>query len=91
MGAVGLIGLALITVFTNGYTSFQYQGGMLLTTLLTMMVIAAAVQEGGLVARVLSLPPLVWLGQRSYSIYLWHYPLLLLMTPSPTSTRRRGG
>ncbi|MBM6908219.1 acyltransferase [Collinsella intestinalis] len=81
MGAVGLIGLVLITVFTNGYTSFQYQGGMLLTTLLTMMVIAAAVQEGGLVARVLSLPPLVWLGQRSYSIYLWHYPLLLLMNP----------
>ena len=45
------------------------------------MVIAACVQPQGMVARALSAEPLVWVGKRSYSIYLWHYPLLLLMNP----------
>ncbi len=45
------------------------------------MVIAACVQPQGMVARALSAEPLVWFGKRSYSIYLWHYPLLLLMNP----------
>ncbi len=39
------------------------------------------VQPQGMVARALSTEPLVWVGKRSYSIYLWHYPLLLLMNP----------
>lgn len=45
------------------------------------MVIAACVQPQGMVARALAAEPLVWVGKRSYSIYLWHYPLLLLMNP----------
>lgn len=81
LAIAGIAGLALMVGLTNGYTSFQYQGGTLLATLLTLLVIAGCVQEGGLVARALALPPLVWLGKRSYSIYLWHYPLLLLMNP----------
>ena len=81
LGIVGLIGLAAMVAFTNGYTAFQYRGGTLLCSVLTLMVIAACVQPQGLVARALAADPLVWIGKRSYSIYLWHYPLLLLMNP----------
>lgn len=81
LGVVGLVGLAAMVALTNGYTAFQYRGGTLLCSILTLMVIAACVQPQGMVARVLSAEPLVWVGKRSYSIYLWHYPLLLLMNP----------
>lgn len=81
LGVVGLAGLAAMVALTNGYTAFQYRGGTLLCSILTLMVIAACVQPQGMVARALSAEPLVWIGKRSYSIYLWHYPLLLLMNP----------
>lgn len=81
LGVVGLVGLAAMVALTNGYTAFQYRGGTLLCSILTLMVIATCVQPQGMVARVLSAEPLVWVGKRSYSIYLWHYPLLLLMNP----------
>ena len=81
LGVVGLVGLAAMVALTNGYTAFQYRGGTLLCSVLTLMVIAACVQPQGMVARALSAEPLVWVGKRSYSIYLWHYPLLLLMNP----------
>ncbi len=81
LGVVGLVGLAAMVALTNGYTAFQYRGGTLLCSILTLMVIAACVQPQGMIARALSAEPLVWVGKRSYSIYLWHYPLLLLMNP----------
>lgn len=81
LGVVGLVGLAAMVALTNGYTAFQYRGGTLLCSILTLMVIAACVQPQGTVARALAAEPLVWVGKRSYSIYLWHYPLLLLMNP----------
>lgn len=81
LGVVGLVGLAAMVALTNGYTAFQYRGGTLLCSILTLMVIAACVQPQGMIARALAAEPLVWIGKRSYSIYLWHYPLLLLMNP----------
>lgn len=81
MGVVGLVGLAAMVALTDGYTAFQYRGGTLLCSILTLMVIAACVQPQSMIARALAAEPLVWIGKRSYSIYLWHYPLLLLMNP----------
>lgn len=82
LGTLGLIGLLLLIVFSNGYTAFPYRGGILLASVFTLMIIAACAQAHSRLAKLFSAKPLVWLGQRSYSIYLWHYPLLLLMNPA---------
>ena len=54
LGVVGLVGLAAMVALTNGYTAFQYRGGTLLCSILTLMIIAACVQPQGMVARALS-------------------------------------
>ncbi len=51
----------------------------LLPTVGTAAVIAAGITHSHtLVGRLLGLRPLVWIGGLSYSIYLWHWPLIIL-------------
>lgn len=44
-----------------------------------VVVLAVALNANFLLARFLSLPPLVYLGERSYAFYLWHYPILVYL------------
>ncbi len=53
---------------------FLYQGGFLLAGVATVAVIAAVMHPGSSLGRwVLSAPPLVWIGKRSYGLYLYHW------------------
>lgn len=65
---------------TDQLSRTLYPGGFLLTQAATSVLIVAG-QSGGDYARVLSGGSLRWLGERSYGIYLWHWPLVLLMRP----------
>ncbi len=79
------IAVCWVWVHASGNDAFLYRGGFLLLALGVAVVITAAVQpEGGVVGRALSLPPLRWLGLISYGVYLWHWPIYLMLTPART-------
>ena len=84
-GVVALVALVLIVGFTNGYSAFPYYGGILLVSVLSALLIAVLAVPETWVGRLFELPPFVWIGKLSYGMYLWHFPILLLMT-NPNST-----
>ena len=86
VGAAAFAGIIYMAATIDGYSSFLYKGGHGLTSLLTVFVIYAMINENSIVNKILSCYPLTWIGVRSYGIYLWHYPIILLVSSGKKST-----
>ena len=85
LDGAGVTGLAVIVVLvccTNEYSAFLYRGGMVLLSVATALVVGTAASPASRIGRALGWRPLRWLGVRSYGIYLWHYPIIVLTTPA---------
>ncbi|MGG4146895.1 acyltransferase family protein [Paenibacillus algorifonticola] len=80
-GAALLISL-LAFWYTNEYQPFLYLGGMLLLSFVSMLLIMTAAHPASRIGRLLSIPPLRFIGVRSYGLYLWHYPVVILTSPA---------
>jgi len=80
-GGVALVVLLVLFLTVNEFDPFVYRGGFLLVDLAAMVLIAAAVHPAGRLVGMLGVRPLAWLGRRSYSLYLWHWPVVVLTRP----------
>jgi hypothetical protein len=85
LDAAGLAGLAAIGVMiwkVGEYAAFAYRGGLVLLSVATVAVVAATAYPATTVGALLGWAPLRWIGVRSYGIYLWHYPVIVMTTPA---------
>lgn len=81
LGTAALAGLIWGMVEVHEGMPWLYEGGFLLAATATCVVIGAATREGTWVDWMLSTPPMLWLGARSYSLYLWHWPVMVWLQP----------
>ena len=80
-GAVGLVVIALMMWRTSEFSSFLYEGGFFLLAIATALVVAALAHPACGLGRIVGFGPLRWIGVRSYGIYLWTFPIIVLTTP----------
>ncbi|MGC1208076.1 MAG: acyltransferase family protein [Ornithinimicrobium sp.] len=73
-----LMTLIVLMVVLDDLSSWTFRGGILLAALATVVLIAGLLESPSPWRLAMHLRPLVWLGRRSYGIYLWHWPILLM-------------
>lgn len=78
-GAIASVALIVVGFLIARPLSFPFPGG-LLPVLGTLGLLASlhGRESRGLIMRVLRFPIVVFIGQTSYSLYLWHWPVFVL-------------
>lgn len=82
--AAGFGSIVLIIAFyafSSEFNPFLYRGGFLVLALVVAGTIALATHPALPLGAWLGIAPLRYLGQRSYGIYLWHWPIFMVTRP----------
>jgi peptidoglycan/LPS O-acetylase OafA/YrhL len=79
-GWAGLAGLAAWMLLGSEFARPMYRGGFLAVSLASAALIVGAAAPTS-VSTVLGIPVLGWIGRRSYGIYLWHWPVIMVTRP----------
>lgn len=77
LGGFAVVVTLMMTV--NGDGAFAYRGGLLLASLATAAMVASLPGRETRLTAVLKARPIEWVGLRSYGIYLWHWPVILIV------------
>lgn len=72
--------LAFMTVPLDYYFSWWIPTTAI--AIATSLVILDTASIGSWVRRLLEFAPCVWIGRRSYGVYLWHLPIFVALSPS---------
>lgn len=79
LGFIGLIVLMYSIYKLSEHSAFLFNGGFYVLGIFTVLIIMAAVHPSSIMSRLLGIKPLTVIGKYSYSLYLWHYPVIVLM------------
>lgn len=82
-----LCGIVAMMFVFNGYSHFVYRGGILVAAILAALLVGCISRPNHtFVGRVLGVPALAEAGKRGYALYLWHYPLFIILNPASETT-----
>jgi peptidoglycan/LPS O-acetylase OafA/YrhL len=81
LGILGLLIIALMIWQVGEFDRFLYQGGFIVLSLATVMVLMPLAHPACRLGKALGVAPLRWVGVRSYGIYLWQTPIIVLTGP----------
>jgi peptidoglycan/LPS O-acetylase OafA/YrhL len=80
-GILGLLAIALMFWRVSEFSPFLYRGGFAVLALATVLAVAAMAHPASRLGPIVGCRPMRWIGERSYGIYLWHLPIIVLTTP----------
>jgi len=81
LGVLGLLIIALMIWQVGEFSRFLYQGGFIVLSLATVLVLMPLAHPACRLGKALGVLPLRWVGVRSYGIYLWQTPIIVLTGP----------
>ena len=90
VGVLALSYIVLSFIHVHDYDLALYHGGYLWLAIVASLLLAVLAHPAARLGRLLGQAPLLWLGLRSYSFYLWHYPVLMLTRPGIDVSLPRG-
>jgi peptidoglycan/LPS O-acetylase OafA/YrhL len=82
--AAGVVGLAVIGLMfwqTSEFSPFLYRGGFAVLALASVLAVASLTHPASRLGPIVGCRPMRWIGERSYGIYLWTLPIIVLTTP----------
>ena len=82
-GIAALLAVIGFFLFVGEFTPWMYQrGGFLVLAVVVALLIAMATHPASPLGGWMGTQPWRYIGQRSYGLYLWHWPIFMLTRPT---------